>query len=67
MPDSNQENLNMKRSDAQVLAQLIDNLSIAVARLEQNYNKKDYDNFKKTKKYILEIQKRVGELSRYNG
>ena len=43
------------------LSQLIKALEEAGLKLEEFYEKKDYKNFDKTKKLILQIQKKISE------
>ena len=54
----------MKKSDAQNLFQLVDSLEKSAEKLEEYYKKKDYDNFEKVRKNILEIQKRITEVTK---
>jgi len=53
----------MKKSDAQFLFQLAESLEKAEAKLEEYYGRKDYDNFEKTKKYLLDVQKKIAEVA----
>lgn len=52
----------MKKEDAEFLLQLIDPLEKAEARLEWAYKKKDYDEFYKLKKFIMQIQQKISEV-----
>jgi hypothetical protein len=47
--------------DYDFLNQMIESLEEVIPNLEEFYNKKDYEKFNKTKKFILEIQKRILE------
>ena len=51
--------MDMKKEDAQYLLQLVTALETARLKLEEAYNRKDYQNFTKVKNYILEVQKRI--------
>jgi len=53
----------MKKEDAQFLIQLGDSLKDAGMRLEAAYRNKNYDEFSKLKKFILDIQKKIKEVS----
>lgn len=54
----------MKKGDIEILTNLINALEIAEQRLEEAYKKKDYEAFNKTRAYILEVQKRIGEMTK---
>ena len=47
--------------EIETLTQLVDSLDEAVLKLEDFYDKEDYDNFNKTKKFIFQIQKKIFE------
>ena len=47
----------------QILAQLVDNMEIVSGRLEKAYGDNDGESFKKSKKEILDIQKKIFEIS----
>ncbi|MFC1710828.1 hypothetical protein ACFLZJ_01585 [Nanoarchaeota archaeon] len=49
----------MKKGDVAFLIQLVNALEQAEHSLEQAYESKDYDSFNKSKKLILQIQKRI--------
>ena len=51
----------MKRDEILFLSQLIRSLAESEEELEKSYKKKDYENFNKTKKIMLQIQ---GEISK---
>ncbi|MFH1801361.1 MAG: hypothetical protein ABH804_00810 [archaeon] len=54
----------MRESDVAVLNQLAKSLEEAELKLEEYYEKKDYEKFTKLKKFILQIQNKIGEISR---
>ena len=54
----------MKKEDVAFLNQLIKALEEAESNLEEVYNKKDYESFNKSKKLILQIQKKISEIVR---
>lgn len=54
----------MKRAikeDISFLIQLVRSLEEAVLKLEEYYEKKDYENFNKSRKFILQIQKKISD------
>lgn len=54
----------MKRSDVAVLNQIIANLEEGVIQLEKFFSTKDYNGFNNSKKIILELNKKIGEILR---
>jgi hypothetical protein len=44
------------------LKQLVDVLEEAGLKLEETYNKKDYESFDKLKKFILEVQGKISDM-----
>jgi len=52
----------MKKEDITFLNQLIKALEEAESKLEEAYDKKDYESFDKSKKLILQIQKKISEI-----
>lgn len=56
----------MKKEDNLFLNQLINSLEEASKKLEKAYEKKDYDNFDKSKKIMLKIQKEISEIINRN-
>jgi hypothetical protein len=52
----------MELIDLQTIAQLMDNLDILTGKLEEAYNKKDAEEFKKAKLEILEVQKNINSM-----
>jgi hypothetical protein len=51
----------MKKEEIQFLKQLINSLEEAGLNLEKAYEKKDYENFNKSKKIMLRIQKEISD------
>ena len=51
-----------KEEDILFLNQLVKTLEELELKLEDNYNQKDYENFNKSKKLILEIQRKISEI-----
>jgi hypothetical protein len=49
----------IKKEEIPHLDQLIDTLEIAMERLEEYHKEKDVENFNKTKKFIMDIQKQI--------
>lgn len=50
-----------EEAEITILKQLIHSLEEATLKMEKAYNEKDYDNFYKAKKMILQLQKRILE------
>jgi hypothetical protein len=50
--------------DASLLRHLINSLDESEKKLEEFYEKKDPDNFNKTKKFILHINQKISEISK---
>lgn len=50
------------KDDASILNQLIMSLEESESKLEAYYEKKDYDNFNKAKKFILILSKKISEV-----
>jgi len=48
--------------DIQILAQLIEALNDSAIRLEEYYGKRDIENFNKSKKALLDFQKKIAEM-----
>jgi hypothetical protein len=48
----------------QILAQLIDNMEIATNKLEEAYNTNNAEKFNAAKKEVLDIQKKIGDMSK---
>lgn len=53
----------MKESDVAMLNQLAKSLEEAELKLEEYYEKRDYEKFTKLKKFILQIQNKIEEIS----
>lgn len=58
------ENSSRKKleEDASLLRHLISSIDEAEKKLEEFYEKKDTDNFNKTKKFILQINQKVSDV-----
>jgi hypothetical protein len=54
----------MKKEDVQFLSQLIKSLEDAEAKLEAANDKKDYNEFRKVKLFMMNIQKKIGNIIR---
>jgi hypothetical protein len=54
----------MKKEDVQFLSQLVKSLEDAELKLESANNKKDYNEFRKIKRFMLDIQKKIGNIIR---
>lgn len=54
----------MKKEDIEFLNQLIKSLEEAGRKLKESYEEKDSDMFIKSKKFILQIQRKISEVSR---
>lgn len=52
----------MKKGDIPFLNQLVKALEEGELKLEEFYNKKDYENFIKVKKFILQVQEKISEV-----
>jgi len=55
----------IKKEDIPFLNQLINSLGEAESKLEKYYDKKDYENFNKSKKFMLKIQKQISEVIKW--
>ena len=54
----------MEKEDILFLNQLIKSLAEAEEMLEKSYAKRDYENFNKSKKTMLRIQKEISDAVR---
>jgi exonuclease VII small subunit len=52
----------MKKEEVLFLNQLIRSLEEGERSLERSYEKRDYDNFNKSKKIMLRIQKEISNI-----
>ncbi len=52
----------VKRDDIPFLNQLVKALEETESKLEKAYEKKDYENFNKSKKFMLQIQRKISEV-----
>jgi len=48
----------------QLLAQLIDNAEVSIEKLEKSYEKNDAEEFTASKREILDIQKKIADISK---
>lgn len=49
----------VESGDTEFLNQVVNSLDQALSKLEEAYNKKDYDLFNKSKKFILEMETKI--------
>ncbi|MBU2053220.1 MAG: hypothetical protein ABIJ14_03725 [Nanoarchaeota archaeon] len=54
----------MKKEDISFLKQMAEASEEAILNLEESYVKKDYENFDRAKKIILEIQNKISEVAK---
>ena len=54
----------MQKEDIQHLNQLIASLEEALKKIEIYYEKKDFENFDKMKKFILEMFNKISEVAK---
>ena len=54
----------MEKEDVEFLIQMVKSLENAELKLEGYYNKKDYENFDKSKKIFINIQKKISEITK---
>ena len=54
----------MEKGDVEFLIQLVKSLENAELKMEEYYNKKDYENFNSSKKIIIRIQKKISEMTK---
>ncbi|VVB79252.1 Uncharacterised protein [uncultured archaeon] len=52
-----------KVGDIEFLSQAVNSLDQGLSKLEEAYNKKDYDLFNKSKKFILEMESKIQEVA----
>lgn len=52
----------IKEGEIPLLNKLVRGLEEAQLRLEESYEKKDYENFEKAKKAILQTQRKISEI-----
>ncbi len=55
---------NFRREEITFLRQLVDALEEAELKLEESYNKKDYESFNKLKKFILDVQRKISYMTK---
>jgi len=56
------EEKNFNQEDVKFLNQLINSLEESELKLEEAYDKKDYEAFNRIKKMMLQIQKKISEI-----
>ncbi len=54
----------MATENLDILKQLVETLEKAETKLEKSYKKEKYDDFNKTKKFMLETQQKISTLIR---
>jgi hypothetical protein len=54
----------MKKEDVSLLSHIVKSLGEAEGKLEESYEKKDQEMFVKSKKLILNLQKKMEEVLR---
>lgn len=52
----------MKKEDIPILNQMMKSLEEAASKLERCYERKDYNKFNETKKFIMQIQKTISGM-----
>lgn len=55
----------MKKEDIPFLKQLVKSLEEAESKLENTYEKKNYEEFNKSKKFMLKIQRQISEVIKW--
>jgi hypothetical protein len=50
------------KENVEFLGQLVGSLEKARVRLEETYQRKQYDDFNKIKKFMLDLQKKITEV-----
>ena len=48
--------------DLPFLKQLIDSLEESLAKLEEYFGKKDYENYNKSRRLIIDLQKKISNI-----
>jgi len=54
----------MQKEDLEQLNQLISSLEESLIKLEISYDKKDFENFDKLKKFVLNLYTKISEISK---
>lgn len=54
----------MKKEEVEYLSQIVKTLETVVPQLEQSYKNKDSENFNKIKKFILQAQRKIKEVTK---
>jgi hypothetical protein len=52
----------VKKEDVELLGQLAQSLQKAEIKLEEAYQKKNYDDFNKIKRFIMAVQAKISEV-----
>ncbi len=52
----------MKKEEIPFLNQLVKSLEEAELKLENTYEKKNYEEFNKSKKFVLKIQEQISDM-----
>lgn len=52
----------MNVEEIQILAQLIEAMNDSERKLEEYYQKRDIENFKKSKKSLLDFQRQIADM-----
>jgi len=57
-----EKTLVFSREEISFLSQLVKTIEEAELKLEEAYEKKDYESFNKSKKFILKMQEKISEI-----
>lgn len=52
----------VKKEDIPILDQLIGSLEETASKLEEAFERKDFESFVKAKKFMIQIQKKIAEV-----
>ena len=52
----------MKKEEVAFLVQLVNTLEIAEERLEGAYNRKDYNQFNRLKRFVISVNDKIAEV-----
>ncbi len=52
----------IKKEDAQTINQLLDSLDLSLSELEKAHSEKDSASFNKSKKFMIDLQKKISEV-----
>lgn len=53
----------MKSGDIEFLGQLVRTLEESLLKMEEAYNKKNYEEFNKSKKLFMQMQEKIGGIA----